>query len=133
MGTQHNSNMDPEIEPTEPEKTPYEWLDVAKNADANTIRHAYTKLVLQHHPDRGGDKDVFDSINQAHQVLTDPRKRRIFDKMEVQASICLPRSSCSAHSPAGWAQAKNRFPPSRVRWVRALTLWRRRTLSFRIK
>ena len=56
--------MDPEIEPTEPEKTPYEWLDVAKNADANTIRHAYTKLVLQHHPDRGGDKDVFDSINQ---------------------------------------------------------------------
>jgi len=80
MGDPDNSNMDPEIEPTEPEKTPYEWLDVAKNADANTIRHAYTKLVLQHHPDRGGDKDVFDSINQAHQVLTDPRKRRIFDK-----------------------------------------------------
>ena len=64
--------MDPEIEPTEPEKTPYEWLDVAKNADANTIRHAYTKLVLQHHPDRGGDKDVFDSINQ---VPMQPRAR----------------------------------------------------------
>ena len=59
---------DPSIE-EEVEKTPYEWLDVPRNADSNTIRVAYTKLILQHHPDRGGDKDTFDAINQVTSSL----------------------------------------------------------------
>jgi len=32
---------------------------------------------MKHHPDRGGDKEVFQSMSQAHDVLTDPEKRKL--------------------------------------------------------
>lgn len=35
----------------------YDVLGVEKDADANTIKKAFRKLALKHHPDKGGDVD----------------------------------------------------------------------------
>jgi DnaJ family protein A protein 2 len=48
----------------------YELLGVDKNASMDEIKKAFRKLALKNHPDRGGDKEKFLELNQAHEVLT---------------------------------------------------------------
>ncbi len=36
-------------------------------------------MAVKCHPDRGGDPDKFKEINAAHEVLSDPEKRKIYD------------------------------------------------------
>src|SRR5207302_885090 len=64
-------------------KTPYDTLGVAKNASADEIKKAYRKLARQYHPDRNpGDakaEERFKEISQAHDVLSDPDKRKQYD------------------------------------------------------
>jgi DnaJ-class molecular chaperone len=58
----------------------YELLGVAKTADASEIKKAYRKAALQHHPDRGGDPEKFKELSKAHEVLSDPAKRELYDE-----------------------------------------------------
>jgi len=58
----------------------YEVLGVEKDADEKQIKKAYRKLCLKHHPDKGGDEHLFKEINAAHEILSDPKKRKIYDK-----------------------------------------------------
>lgn len=58
----------------------YKILGVAKDADENEIKKAYKKLALKHHPDKGGDVEMFKEISSAAEVLCDPEKRKIYDK-----------------------------------------------------
>ena len=62
----------------------YSILGVAKNADENTIRKAYKKQSMQHHPDRGGDEEKFKQINEAYSTLKDPQKRAAYDNPQPQ-------------------------------------------------
>ena len=55
-------------------------LGVSKDADEATIKKAYKKLALKHHPDKGGDVEKFKEISMAAEVLTDPEKKQIYDK-----------------------------------------------------
>jgi chaperone protein DnaJ len=66
-------------------QTYYEILDVPKDADDETIRKAYRKLALKWHPDRNRDNQEeanqkFQEINKAYNVLSDARKRQIYDQ-----------------------------------------------------
>ena len=44
-------------------------LDVAGDADKDTIKKAYHKLALKHHPDKGGDTEVFREVSEAYKLL----------------------------------------------------------------
>lgn len=58
----------------------YKILGVEKDADFNVIKKAYFKLAKTHHPDRGGDKEKFQEIQGAYEVLSDREKRELYDK-----------------------------------------------------
>ena len=62
----------------------YQVLGVPRTASEKEIRSAYRKLARQHHPDLNpGDKnaeDRFKEINEAHEVLTDADKRKMYDR-----------------------------------------------------
>ena len=58
----------------------YELLGVDKNASMDDIKKAFRKLALKNHPDRGGDKEKFQELQNAYEVLSDKEKRDIYDK-----------------------------------------------------
>lgn len=58
----------------------YEILGISKSSDENEIKKSYKKLCLQHHPDKGGDQAQFQKIQKAYEVLSDERKRSIYDQ-----------------------------------------------------
>ena len=58
----------------------YTILNVDENADAGTIKAAYRRLSLEHHPDRPqGNADKFKEISCAYEILSDPEKKRGYD------------------------------------------------------
>lgn len=61
----------------------YETLGVDRKADQATIKKAYRKLALKHHPDKNkGDKaseEKFKKISEAYAVLSDEKKREQYD------------------------------------------------------
>ena len=56
-------------------KSFYEVLGVAQDASASTLKKAYRKKALEHHPDKGGDEEKFKAIAEAWTVLGDEEKR----------------------------------------------------------
>src|ERR1041385_1460116 len=62
----------------------YETLGVEKGADQETLKKAFRKLAMQHHPDRNpGDKGAehkFKELNEAYDVLKDDQKRAAYDR-----------------------------------------------------
>jgi curved DNA-binding protein len=60
-------------------KNYYEILGVTREAGPDEIKRAYRRLASQHHPDKGGDKNKFQEIEQAYRVLSDPQQRAAQD------------------------------------------------------
>src|ERR1044071_373788 len=62
----------------------YKILGLDKNATQDDVKSAYRKLARKHHPDLNpNDKEAhkrFQQINEANEVLSDPEKRKKYDK-----------------------------------------------------
>src|SRR5512141_1021278 len=63
----------------------YAALGVKKSASVDDIRKAFRKLARKYHPDvNPGDKSAeerFKTISEANDVLSDPKKRKIYDQL----------------------------------------------------
>src|SRR5713226_5712013 len=70
---------------TTSKKDYYEILGVKKSASAEEIRKAFRKLARKYHPDvNPGDKSAeekFKALSEANDVLSDPKKRKIYDQI----------------------------------------------------
>jgi molecular chaperone DnaJ len=70
---------------TTEKKDYYGMLGVKKSASADDIRKAFRKLARKYHPDvNPGDKgaeEKFKSMSEANDVLSDPKKRKIYDQL----------------------------------------------------
>lgn len=61
----------------------YDELEVSNGATEEEIRRAFRKLAMEWHPDRNKSKEAserFKSVNEAYQVLIDPKKRDEYDR-----------------------------------------------------
>jgi curved DNA-binding protein CbpA len=58
---------------------PYTELDVPVDASLETIKQRYRTLAQMHHPDKGGDEELFKRIKLAYEILSDPIRRKQYD------------------------------------------------------
>lgn len=57
----------------------YEILQISKTASVEEIRSSYKNLAKLHHPDKGGNKEKFQEIQTAYEILSDETKKREYD------------------------------------------------------
>jgi DnaJ-class molecular chaperone len=84
----------------------YATLGVAKTASEKEIKQAFRKLARKFHPDvNPGDKAAearFKEINEAHEVLSDPEKRRKYDELGANWRAYEQGGAAGADPFAGW-------------------------------
>jgi DnaJ-class molecular chaperone len=66
----------------------YSVLGVSKDADTNSIKKAYRKLARKYHPDvnpdNKGAEEKFKKVSEAHDILADEKKRKIYDEFGME-------------------------------------------------
>src|SRR3954447_26527971 len=82
----------------------YELLGVKKSASVDDIRKAFRKLARKYHPDvNPGDESAeekFKAISEANDVLSDPKKRKIYDQVGFYSDNIDP-ATAEAYARAG--------------------------------
>lgn len=96
------------------ELDPYEILQVDYDADMKQIRNNFKYLILQHHPDKGGDPRYFQIIKQAYAYVYNQKKEEIKlnqrENMTHQQYITKRQSSDPYSNPT---QQINHHPADR--------------------
>jgi len=85
-------------------KNYYEILGVKKSASSEDIRKAFRKLARKYHPDvNPGNKtaeEKFKELSEANDVLSDPKKRKIYDQVGYYSDNIDPETA-EAYARAG--------------------------------
>ena len=99
----------------------YDILEVPRNSPASEIKKAYRKLALKWHPDKNPNcqEDAtkkFKEISEAYEVLSDEKKRGIYDKYGKEGlapqngSAGSSRSRRHRHGGEEWGEEVYGFP-----------------------
>src|SRR3989454_12813694 len=100
----------------------YEVLGVNRDADEESIKKAYRRLAMKHHPDRNPDnpkaEELFKEAKEAYEVLTDANKRAAYDRyghagVDPQAGMAGARRGVSGFADAFRGVFCGSFKPAR--------------------
>jgi len=69
----------------------YRLLGVEPDADERELKRAGRRILLEMHPDRGGDEGEFAKALEAYHALTDPSARAAYDALDDAPSISVRR------------------------------------------
>lgn len=68
----------------------YDVLGIKKGASEDDIKKAYRKQALRFHPDKNkspGAEEKFKEIAEAYDVLSDPKKKDIYDRFGEEGKV----------------------------------------------
>ena len=103
----------------------YALLGLKKTATADEVRKAFRKLARKYHPDvNPGDKKAeerFKEISEANDVLSDPKKRKIYDQLGFYSDNIDPRAA-EAYAQRSRSEERRPLGVGLGRWR---SLWRR--------
>src|ERR687889_1738349 len=92
----------------------YKVLGVERTAKPEEIKKAYRRLARKFHPDvNPGDKSAeerFKSITEAHDVLSDEKKRKVYDRFGSYSDQLADAAARGAAGPGGGAGARGGVP-----------------------
>lgn len=78
----------------------YEELGVQNNASEDEVKKAYRTLARKYHPDKARDEKAAEEnaskiqkINRAYEVLSDPKKKRVYDRFGYEGLTLLEKES----------------------------------------
>jgi molecular chaperone DnaJ len=98
----------------------YQILGVKKDAKGDEIKKSYRRLARKFHPDvNPNDKtaeDKFKQVQEAYDVLSDAKKRKVFDRFGYYADNLDPDSPFSSGASAGAAGAPPGYDFSGFSW-----------------
>jgi molecular chaperone DnaJ len=84
----------------------YKTLGVEKKASQDDIKKAYRKLARQYHPDTNKDtgaEERFKEVSEAYDVLSDPEKRKKYDRGGLFTGAAGPFGGGAAGGAGGAA------------------------------
>lgn len=91
----------------------YKILGIAKGASDDDIKKAYRKLALKYHPDKNKDpgaEEKFKEVAEAYEILSDAKKREIFDKYGEEGLKAGGSSPGPGSSPGSFSYTWNGDP-----------------------
>src|ERR1041385_5680036 len=90
----------------------YEILGIKRDAKPEEIKKAYRRLARKYHPDvNPGDKaaeERFKAMSEAHDVLSDPKKRSVYDRFGQYSENLADAAARGAGGPTGGGRSSFR-------------------------
>ncbi|KAG5666567.1 hypothetical protein PVAND_014585 [Polypedilum vanderplanki] len=83
----------------------YKILGVSKGASDDDIKKAYRKLALKYHPDKNktpGAEEKFKEVAEAYEILSDKKKRDIYDQYGEEGLKGDPSAGHGGATPGGF-------------------------------
>lgn len=84
-------------------KNHYKTLELPVSASAAEIKKAYRRLARHYHPDKNDDEEratrFFQEIQAAYEVLSDPARRKAYDRTLLQDGGYITSVKDEAHNP----------------------------------
>src|SRR3954449_243752 len=98
----------------------YEILGIKRDAKPDEIKKAYRRLARKYHPDvNPGDKaseERFKAMSEAHDVLSDPKKRSVYDRFGQYSENLADAAARGAAGPQGGGRTAPGFDFTGFDW-----------------